>query len=110
MTVLTQLSVGAFATIWLLQLLGAAAHLGTAALASLLVGGLALAASTLHLGRPIHAYRALRMWRRSWLSREVLLFSAFSGVAGVYAGGVVVRSAGRRMHRRADRRCSASPA
>ena len=42
MTVLTQLSVGAFATIWLLQLLGAAARLGVAALASLLVGGLAL--------------------------------------------------------------------
>jgi DMSO reductase anchor subunit len=49
------------------------------------VGGLALSASTLHLGRPIHAYRAIRMWRRSWLSREVLLFSAFSMVAGVYA-------------------------
>ena len=26
------------------------------------------------------------MWRRSWLSREVLLFSAFSGVASLYAG------------------------
>jgi DMSO reductase anchor subunit len=25
------------------------------------------------------------MWRRSWLSREVLLFSAFSAVAGAYA-------------------------
>jgi DMSO reductase iron-sulfur subunit len=85
MTVLTQLAVGAFTTIWLLELLNASAHLGMAALASLLVGGLALSASTLHLGRPIHAYRAIRMWRRSWLSREVLLFSAFSGVAGVYA-------------------------
>src|SRR6185503_15015259 len=72
MTVLTQMSVGAFTTIWLLQLLGAS-RLGIAALASLLVGALALNASTLHLGRPIHAYRALRMWRRSWLSREVLL-------------------------------------
>ena len=50
MTVLTQLSVGAFATIWLLQLLGAAGRLGVAAIASLLVGGLALTASTLHLG------------------------------------------------------------
>ena len=73
------------ATIWLLQLLGVSAGLAAAALSSLLVGGLALGASTLHLGRPIHAYRALRMWRRSWLSREVLLFSAFSAVAGVYA-------------------------
>jgi Fe-S-cluster-containing dehydrogenase component/DMSO reductase anchor subunit len=86
MTVLTQLSVGAFATVWLLQLLGASSRLGIAALASLAVGGLALNASTLHLGRPVHAYRALRMWRRSWLSREVLLFSLFSGVAALYAG------------------------
>jgi len=86
MTVLTQLSVGAFATIWLLQLLGINTHLGLAALVSLAVGGLALAAATFHLGRPAHAYRALRMWRRSWLSREVLAFAAFSHVAAVYAG------------------------
>ena len=86
MTVLTQLSVGAFATIWLLNLLGATTGLGIAAIASLAVGGLALSASTLHLGRPVFAYRALRMWRRSWLSREVLLFSLFSAIAGTYAG------------------------
>ena len=85
MTVLTQLSVGAFAVIWLLQLLGNT-RLGLAALVSLGVGGLALAAATFHLGRPAHAYRALRMWRRSWLSREVLAFAAFSHVAAVYAG------------------------
>ncbi|HVZ22435.1 MAG TPA: DmsC/YnfH family molybdoenzyme membrane anchor subunit [Vicinamibacterales bacterium] len=84
MTVLTQLSVGAFATIWLLELLGAP-RLGVAAIASFLVAQLALAASTFHLGRPVYAYRALRMWRRSWLSREVLLFSAFSAVASAYA-------------------------
>jgi DMSO reductase iron-sulfur subunit len=86
MTVLTQMSVGAFTTIWLLQLLGASSRLGLAALASLVVAALALNASTLHLGRPVHAYRALRMWRRSWLSREVLLFTSFSGVATLYAG------------------------
>ena len=39
MTVLTQMSVGAFTTIWLLQLLGVSSRLGIAALASLLVGG-----------------------------------------------------------------------
>src|SRR5579883_2390020 len=44
---------------------------------------LSLGASTLHLGRPIYAFRALRMWRRSWLSREVLLFSLFAGAAAV---------------------------
>ena len=85
MTVLTQLSVGAFATIWLLQLSGRVSRLGIAAIVSQMLGGLALGASTMHLGRPIHAYRALRMWRRSWLSREVLMFSLFSAVALPYA-------------------------
>jgi Fe-S-cluster-containing dehydrogenase component/DMSO reductase anchor subunit len=85
MTVLTQLSVGAFVAIWLLQVLGGSTGLGIAALVSLGVGSLALGAATLHLGRPVHAYRALRMWRRSWLSREVLLFSAFSTIAAAYA-------------------------
>ena len=37
----------------------------------------ALSVSILHLGRPAYAWRALKMWRRSWLSREVLLFSLF---------------------------------
>ena len=88
MTVLTQLSVGSFAVIWLLQLVRVASHLGTAAIGSLLLGGVALASSTAHLGRPIHAYRALKMWRRSWLSREVLLFGCFSAMAGLYAGSL----------------------
>jgi DMSO reductase iron-sulfur subunit len=85
MTVLTQLSVGAFGTIWLLQLAGATARLGVAALGSLILGAIALVSSTTHLGRPIYAYRALKMWKRSWLSREVLLFGCFSGMAGLYA-------------------------
>ena len=85
MTVLTQLSVGAFVTIWLLQMSGKVSRLGIAAVVSQMLGGMALAASTMHLGRPIHAYRALKMWRRSWLSREVLMFSLFSAVALPYA-------------------------
>src|SRR5437016_3244864 len=59
MMVFTQLSVGAFAAIWLLQVAGAFTELRIAALTSLLVAMLALGASTLHLGRPIYAYRAL---------------------------------------------------
>jgi len=51
----------------------------------LVVTGIALFAAVFHLGRPAHAYKALRMWRRSWLSREVLLFAVFSKVGGVYA-------------------------
>lgn len=80
MTVLTQLSVGAFLS---LAMSGVIRPL--AALASLIVAMLALGASTLHLGRPAHAYRALKMWKRSWLSREVLLFSLFAGAAQAYA-------------------------
>ena len=91
MTVLTQLSVGAFASIWLSELSGASARLSIAALGSLAVGMLALGASTMHLGRPIHAYRALKMWRRSWLSREVLMFGCFSGAATLYAGSLGMR-------------------
>jgi len=85
MTVLTQLSVGTFVVIWLLQLTGGTTRLGTAALTSLGVAALAFGGATLHLGRPVYAYRAVMMWRRSWLSREVALFGAFSVVAGLYA-------------------------
>ena len=94
MTVLTQFSVGTFVTTWIVELLGKDPHLSLAALVSLIVGALALAASTMHLGRPIYAYRALKMWRRSWLSREVLLFSCFSVVAGLYAVSLWLRLPG----------------
>lgn len=84
MTVLTQLSVGAFTSIWLMQVFGAHLH-PVAALIALLIASVALAASTLHLGRPIHAVRALKMWRRSWLSREVLMFTLFANAAAAYS-------------------------
>jgi Fe-S-cluster-containing dehydrogenase component/DMSO reductase anchor subunit len=93
MTVLTQLSVGAFITTWLLQMLGAPL-LGRSAVTALIVGALALNAATLHLGRPAYAYRALKMWRRSWLSREVLLFAAFSAVAACYSAAVWFQAPG----------------
>jgi DMSO reductase anchor subunit len=41
------------------------------------ITALALNISVFHLGRPAYAWRALKMWRRSWLSREVLLFGLF---------------------------------
>ena len=86
MLVLTQLSVGAFAALWLLDISGGGAGLKIAALASLLLAGISLAASTLHLGRPIYAWRALKGLRRSWLSREVLTLSLFAGAASAFAG------------------------
>src|SRR5262249_35538528 len=56
------------------------------ALASLALAGVSLGASTLHLGRPIHAWRAMRGLRHSWLSREVLGLSLFAGAASLFAG------------------------
>lgn len=82
MTVLTQFSVGAFAAIGWVQAFGAGTP-RAAALVALLIAISALGASTLHLGRPIYAMRALKMWRRSWLSREVLLFTLFAVAAAV---------------------------
>jgi DMSO reductase anchor subunit len=92
MTVLTQVSVGAFAAIWRNQAAGLGTH-RSAAFIALFVALVALSASTLHLGRPIHAMRALKMWRRSWLSREVLLFTLFAGAAGAYSVSLLARSA-----------------
>jgi formate dehydrogenase iron-sulfur subunit len=43
----------------------------------LFVTATALTISIFHLGRPAYAWRALKMWRRSWLSREVLCFGLF---------------------------------
>jgi len=86
MLVLTQLSAGAFAMLWLLDTLRHGSQLWLPALASLGLAGLSLGASTLHLGRPIYAFRTLRGLRHSWLSREVLSLSLFAGVASAFAG------------------------
>jgi DMSO reductase anchor subunit len=95
MLVLTQLSVGAFAVLWLLDLLGQGASLTIAALASLGLAGSSLGASTLHLGRPVYAWRALKGLRRSWLSREVLTLSLFAGAASAFAGMLLFDLPGR---------------
>lgn len=45
-----------------------------------------LVAATFHLGRPLRAWRAVAMWRTSWLSREVILLPLFMGVVLLWAG------------------------
>src|SRR5690349_23189130 len=80
MLVFTQLAVGAFLCLPIFHITGM-----VAIAAPLAVALLSLSSSMLHLGRPIHAYRAMKMWRRSWLSREVLAFSLFAGAASVCA-------------------------
>jgi len=87
LTLLTQLSLGTVAATVVLQLAGAASRavMGGAAVGAFAAGAVALGASLLHLGRPGRALKALRNVRTSWLSREVALFSAFSGLSLLYA-------------------------
>lgn len=99
MLVLTQMSVGAFVVeralmggLWghllgglfdgEIELTAAARSLHV--FAALLLGMLGLAASVLHLGRPLRAHRALIGLRTSWLSREILAFSIFAALAIAY--------------------------
>ena len=89
MLVLTQLAAGALAALCLMQILGRQASV-LSVLASAALAGISLNAAALHLGRPVHALRALKGLRRSWLSREVLGLSLFAGAAAVYAGAVLL--------------------
>jgi DMSO reductase iron-sulfur subunit len=74
--VLTQMATGAFAS------MAASGGVTTLILlASFAVLAAGLGGSLLHLGRPAFAWRAVKMWRRSWLSREVLAFSICAGLA-----------------------------
>ena len=99
MLVLTQLSVGAFIVGFVLDrwldLSKLEAFQRLHATTALCFGLLALAASTMHLGRPLYAFRALIGLRHSWLSREILAFGAFAAAACLFAvtGWLFPRSA-----------------
>ncbi len=79
MLVLTQASVGAVL-----------AHVAGAGRAALLLGAasglLGIAASVAHLGQPLRAWRVFLGLRRSWLSREAVLFGAYLPPLLVAAG------------------------
>ncbi|MEW6776405.1 MAG: DmsC/YnfH family molybdoenzyme membrane anchor subunit, partial [Bdellovibrionota bacterium] len=93
LTVFTQLAVGGFLSLLLMEWAGELLSfppafesvLKTGALVMLGAAGLALGVSIFHLGKPLFAWRALKMWRRSWLSREVLFFALFAGLAFLHA-------------------------
>jgi Fe-S-cluster-containing dehydrogenase component/DMSO reductase anchor subunit len=79
MLVLMQLSVGTLAVATLSGVLGGESALArSTALVLAAVCALAgLGAATLHLGRPLYAFRAFLGWRTSWMSREILVFGAY---------------------------------
>ncbi len=91
MLTLTQMAAGIFAVAMLLKLgsidTGLWAWLNVAGLVAL-VAGIGLA--TLHLGRPLKAYRAMANLKSSWLSREILACNLFAGAAvSVVAWGLI---------------------
>ena len=57
-----------------------------AALTALGLSVVGLLSSTLHLGHPERAWRALSQWRSSWLSREGVLALLCLGLFSVFAG------------------------
>lgn len=89
MLVLTQLSVGAFTVGLILESFLSASLVEAVrpfhATSALVFGLLALASSTMHLGRPLYAFRAIIGLRHSWLSREILAFGVFAKLAILYA-------------------------
>ena len=91
MTVLTQVSVGAFLALFLGQLLFSLGfHLpepnAAMAIAAFLPAAIGLPLSALHLGRPIMAIMAMKNWKTSWLSREAIALGAYTGFATAVAG------------------------
>ena len=54
------------------------------ALLGWLAGAAGLAVSVLHLGQPLRAWRIPLGWRRSWLSREAIVFGLWFPLATLY--------------------------
>ncbi|WP_394277082.1 dimethyl sulfoxide reductase anchor subunit family protein [Luteococcus sp.] len=91
-TICAQMSVGSFIVLGLVHLAGIRVPQKTMdkvtdpalyAIGPLLVLG--LAASTLHLGKPLRAPNALLHLGSSWLSREIILGMAFAGLGALFA-------------------------
>lgn len=91
-TISAQMSVGAFVVLGLIHLFGARYGRDTVdqvsdpalyAIGPTLVLG--LAASTLHLGNPLHAINAFNHLGSSWLSREIVFGMVFAAIGAAFA-------------------------
>jgi DMSO reductase anchor subunit len=83
-TALSPIAIGGFAGLLVVR---GSPRIGVdwSAIALLGIALLALAASALHLGRPLRGYRAMARLSTSWLSREVVLFALFVLLLAAYA-------------------------
>ncbi len=86
-TILSQLILGGFVTLWWMDRKEAGISQKTGLLISIsfvILGGLSLLVSMFHLGQPFFAYRALLNFGVSWLSREVTFYGVFVGLILLY--------------------------
>ena len=86
MTVLTQMSLGAFTALFIgdiLSLFGFFKPNWILALLALIPAALGLPLSALHLGRPLKALSAMKNLKTSWLSREAAALGAFAGLMSI---------------------------
>ena len=88
----TTASGAGYGMLFLLGLLNLRGELPTSMMFTLLSFGIAFAlvtagllSSTLHLGNPQRAWRALSQWRTSWLSREGVMAILTYPIAGIFA-------------------------
>ena len=79
MLVLSQLGVG------LVVANVVASASGLTALTALIITVVGVAAGTLHLGQALKAWRSFLGWRKSWLSRELIVFGGFMAALGAHA-------------------------
>jgi formate dehydrogenase iron-sulfur subunit len=79
MLVLTQAAAGMFLATTIASATGP--RLPVLPMVGFITLSLGLTASVLHLGQPLKAWRAFLGWRKSWLSREIIAFNVFAGIA-----------------------------
>ncbi len=87
MLVLTQASVGALGAALLSPTAASYKFVLAISIAFALTG---LGASVFHLGRPLGAWRAFLNLKRSWMSREIVVFGIYALLLGAAAGGLFV--------------------
>ncbi|MEO6739813.1 MAG: DmsC/YnfH family molybdoenzyme membrane anchor subunit, partial [Chthoniobacteraceae bacterium] len=76
MLVLTQMAVGLHAALFF-----AGENVHAVAIAAFVVLQFGLAVSVMHLGKPLKAWRAFLGLRKSWMSREIVVFGMYAGAA-----------------------------
>ena len=98
MTTLTQMSVGAMVALGLGETIALFGfdNLATGSfwlsLFIILPALIGLPLSALHLGRPLMAYKAMKNWRNSWLSKEALALGIYAGFGCTLAFGYFIES------------------